>query len=329
MTIEVKGSHALERARFRWGEAAPLVVGVACFFLFPNYLVFGASVLTMALFTVSLDLIIGFAGVLTLGHGVFYGSGAYAAGLLALHGLHEPISNALLSAAVAAVIAVVVGPFLLRLRGLRLIMVTLALASIALEAANKADWLTGGHDGLQGLEIAPIFGRFEWGLDGSASYLYALGWLILCLVAARTIVASPFGLALQGIRENETRMRVLGSPVQMQLAIAYVISAFVAGLAGAIATETNAFVSLDVLSLDVSIYALAMLVLGGICRVYGAVLGTVVYMGVQYFTQELNASYWMFAIGLLLIVVVRFARGGLLGAASAAWLRLAGGATPA
>jgi branched-chain amino acid transport system permease protein len=329
VTIDFRGSHALERARFRWGEAAPLLVGVACFFLFPNYLVFGASVLTMALFTVSLDLIIGFAGVLTLGHGIFYGLGAYAAGLFALHGLNEPISDAVLSALLAAVVAAIVGPFVLRLRGLRLIMVTLALASIALEVANKADALTGGHDGLQGLEIAPIFGRFEWALDGSASYLYALGWLILCLVAARTIVASPFGLALQGIRENETRMRVLGSPVQMQLAIAYVISAFVAGLAGAIATETNAFVSLDVLSLDVSIYALAMLVLGGICRVYGAVLGTVVYMGVQYFTQELNASYWMFAIGLLLIVVVRFARGGLLGAASAAWLRLAGGATPA
>jgi branched-chain amino acid transport system permease protein len=325
VTIEVKGSHALGRARFRWGEAAPLVVGVTCFFLFPNYLVFGASVLTMALFTVSLDLIIGFAGVLTLGHGLFYGLGAYAAGLFALHGLNEPISDAVLSALFAAGVAAIVGPFILRLRGLRLIMVTLALASIALEGANKADWLTGGHDGLQGLEIAPIFGQFEWALDGSTSYLYALAWLVVCLFTARTIVASPFGLALQGIRENEIRMRVMGSPVQMQLAIAYAVSAFAAGLAGAIATETNAFVSLDVLSLDVSIYALAMLVLGGICRVYGAVLGTVVYMGVQYFTQELSASYWMFAIGLLLIVVVRFARGGLLGAASAAWLRLAGG----
>ena len=329
MTIEVKGSLALERARFSWGELAPLLAGVACFFLFPNYLIFGASVLTMALFAVSLDLIIGFAGVLTLGHGVFYGSGAYAAGLLALHGLHEPISNALLGAVVAALAAAIVGPFLLRLRGLRLIMVTLALASIALEAANKAGWLTGGHDGLEGLEIAPIFGRFEWALDGSTSYLYALAWLVLCLLAARTIVASPFGLALQGIRENETRMRVMGSPVRMQLTVAYVVSAFIAGLAGAVSAETNAFVSLDVLSLDVSIYALAMLVLGGIGRLYGAVLGTVVYMGVQYFTQELNASYWMFAIGLLLIVVVRFARGGLLGVANAAWLRLAGGATQA
>lgn len=320
--IDVKGSHALERARFRWGEAAPLVIGLVCFFAFPTYLVFGASVLTMALFAVSLDLVIGFAGVLTLGHGVFFGCGAYAAGLMALHGLHEPVSDALFGSAVAALLAAAVGPFLLRLRGLRLIMVTLALASIALEAANKADWLTGGENGLQGLELSPLFGRFEWGLDGSTSYLYTLGWLVVSLFAARTIVASPFGLALQGFRENETRMRVIGAPVQTQLTVAYAASALMAGLAGALSAQTNAFVSLDVLSLNVSIYGLAMLVLGGIGRVYGAVLGTVVYMGVQYLTQEINASYWMFAIGLLLILVVRVARGGLLGAASSAWLRL-------
>jgi branched-chain amino acid transport system permease protein len=324
--IDTKGSRALEQARFRPGEAAPLLLGAICFFLFPNYLVFGASVLTMALFTVSLDLVIGFAGLLTLGHGVFFGLGAYATGLLDLRGLHEPISTALLGAGAAVLVALATGPFLLRLRGLRLIMVTLALASIALEAANKADWLTGGHDGLQGLVISPLFGRFEWGLDGSTGYLYAFGWLVVCLLAARTIVASPFGLALQGIRENETRMRVMGAPVQTQLTLAYAVSAFLAGLAGAISAQTNAFVSLDVLSLDISIYALAMLALGGIGRVYGAVVGTVVYMGVQYFTQELNASYWMFAIGLLLIFVVRFARGGLLGTAGAAWLRLIGGA---
>ena len=243
-------------------------------------------------------------------------------GLIALQGWNEPISNAVLSALFAAVVAAVVGAFLLRLRGLRLIMVTLALASIAIEIANKEAWLTGGHDGLQGLEFAPLFGRFEWTLDGSTSYLYALAWLVVCLLAVRTVVASPFGLALQGVRENETRMRVMGAPVQLQLTIAYAVSGAIAGLAGAIATETNAFVSLDVLSLDLSIYALAMLVLGGIGTVYGAVLGTTIYMCVQYFTQELNASYWMFAIGVLLIVVVRFARGGLLGAAKSAWVRV-------
>jgi branched-chain amino acid transport system permease protein len=324
--IDFKGSEALERARFRFAEVIPLAAGMACYFLFPNYLVFGASVMVMALFTLSLDLIIGFAGILTLGHGVFFGLGAYCAGLLGLRGLQEPVSNALISAGFACAVAFATGPFVLRLRGLRLIMVTLAHASIMLEAANKASWLTGGHDGLQNIEFSPIFGRIEWSIDGSTSYLYALAWLVICLLAGRTFVASPFGLALQGIRENEVRMRVMGASVQTQLTVAYGISAFVAGLAGALSTQTNAFVSLDALSLDISLYALAMLVLGGIGRVYGAVLGTAVYMCVQYFTQELNPSYWMFAIGALLILVVRFGRGGLLGLFGSAWFRITGGA---
>jgi len=311
--IDVRGSEALDRFRFRWAESLPVLAALAAYFLFPNYLVFAASVMVMALFALSLDLIIGFAGILTLGHGVFFGLGAYSAGLIALGGLREPITNALVGAAIAAVAAFLMGPFVLRLRGLRLIMVTLSIGSIALEAANKASWLTGGHDGLQNIEFARIFGHFEWSLDGSTAYLYVLAWITLALLAARTLVSSPFGLALQGIRENETRMRVMGSPVRLQLTLIYAISAFIAGLAGALSAQTNAFVSLDSLSLDLSIYAIAMLVLGGIGRLYGAVLGAVVYMSVQYFTQEMNPSYWMFAIGALLMLVVRFRRGGLLG----------------
>jgi branched-chain amino acid transport system permease protein len=317
------GSEALGRACFRISELIPPVAGLAVYFLFPNYLVFAASVLVMALFAVSLDLIIGFAGVLTLGHGVFFGLGAYAAGLASLHGLSEPVLNALAAAAFACGVAFLTSPLVLRLRGLRLIMVTLGLASIALEAANKASGLTGGHDGLQNLEFAPIFGRFEWSLDGSAAYLYAFGWLIAALAAARVIVASPFGLALQGIRENELRMSVMGASVQGLLTTAYGISAFLAGLAGALSAQINAFVSLDVLALNVSLYGLAMLTLGGIGRVYGAVLGAAVYMTVQYLAQELNPSAWMFAIGALLIIVVRFGRGGLIGIFGAAWARIA------
>lgn len=311
--IDVRGSEALDRYRLRWPEWLPLPCLVAVYFLFPSYLVFAASVMVMALFVISLDLIIGFAGVLTLGHGVFFGLGAYGSGLLALGGLREPVVNAICGAALSASVAGLIGPFILKLRGLRLIMVTLGIASIALEAANKASWLTGGHDGLQNIEFAPVLGRFEWSLDGTTAYVYVAVWLALSLVALRFVVASPFGLALQGTRENETRMLVMGAPVQTQLCLAFALSAFIAGLAGALSAQTNAFVSLDALSLDLSLYALAMLVLGGIGRLYGALLGAAIYMSVQYFTQELNPTYWMFAIGALLILVVRFGRGGLLG----------------
>ena len=311
--IDLTGSNALDRYRWRWPEGLPIAGIAAVYVLFPNYLVFAASVIVMAMFALSLDLIIGFAGILTLGHGVFFGLGAYASGLIALAGLREPVTNAVAGAAIAAAVAALIGPFILTLRGLRLIMVTLGIASIALEAANKASWLTGGHDGLQSLEYAPVLGRFEWTLDGTTAYIYVAVWLALVFVALRFVVVSPFGLALQGVRENELRMQVMGAPVQTQLTLAFALSAAVAGLAGALSAQTNAFVSLDVLSLDLSIYALAMLVLGGIGRLYGALLGTTLYMSVQYFTQELNPSYWMFAIGALLILVVRFGRGGLLG----------------
>jgi branched-chain amino acid transport system permease protein len=285
-------------------------------------LVFATSVLVMAIFAISLDIAIGFAGILTLGHGLFYGLGAYAAGLIALAGWREPISGVLFGACVAGVAAAITGPLILRFRGLPLVMITMALASIALEAANKMSWLTGGHDGLQNIEIAPILGRFSWSMDGAVSYLYVLVWLVVVVFAARTIVSSPFGMALQGIRENAERMRVIGAPVLSQLTLAYVMSAILAGVAGSLSAQTNAFVSLDVLTLDLSLYALAMLVLGGIGRLYGALLGAAIYMTVQYFTAQWDPYYWMLSIGFLLILVVRFWRGGLLGAFAAARNRL-------
>jgi branched-chain amino acid transport system permease protein len=326
--IDIAESATLTRYRFQWLEVLPLAAALAAYFLFPDYLVFGAAVLVMAIFAISLDLVIGFAGILTLGHGVFYGVGAYAAGLITFVGWREPITSALLGAAIAAAFAAATGPFVLRLKGLPLVMVTLSIGFIVLEAANKASWLTGGHNGLQNIEIAPILGRFEWSIYGDVSYLYVLAFLVVVVVAARIVVSSPFGVALQGIRENEARMRVIGAPVLAQLVLAYTISAFVAGLAGALSTQTNAFVSLDVLSLDLSIYALAMLVLGGIGRLYGALIGAVVYMGVQYFTQQWNPSYWMFSIGILLILVVRFGRGGLLGLSASGLKRLSSRAAP-
>ena len=324
--IAVSLSPALARHRLRFSEAAPALVIVAGYFLFPNYLVFGASIMVMALFALSLDLIIGFAGILTLGHGVFYGIGAYGSGLLDLHGVKEPVLNALAGFALAALGGLAVGPFVLRLRGLRLVMVTLGIAAILMEAANKANGVTGGHDGLQGLDYSPIFGRFEWSLDGSTSYVFVACWLMAALVILRMLTTSSFGMALVGIRENEGRMLALGAGVRSQLSLAFAISAGFAGLAGALSAQTNAFVSLDALGLDLSIYALAMLVLGGIGRLYGALLGATVYMCVQYFTQELNPSYWMFAIGFLLIFVVRFGRGGLLGMIDVLKARLAGAA---
>ena len=313
---DLASSKTLMRYAFSWWELTPLVVAVACYFMFPDYHVLGASVCVMAIFALSLDLVIGFAGIVTLGHSVFFGIGAYAAALASRNGWHEPISIVALSAAAATIVAALSGPFVLRLKGLPLIMVTMGIAAIGFEAGNKLSWLTGGTDGLPGLVFDPIFGRFRWGMNGSSAFVYVLIWAVVIVVVARTVVASSFGVALQGIRQNELRMRVMGAPVLRQLVIIYAFSASIAGIAGALYAETNSFVGLETLSVDMSVFALAMIVLGGIGRLYGALAGATVYMIVQYSASQWDPYYWMLVIGIMLVVVVRFGKGGLLGIAA-------------
>ena len=297
----------------RFPELWVALLAGLCFFLFPEYLSFATSVLVTAIFVLSLDLVLGFAGVVTLGHALFFGCGAYAAGLISIYGWNEPISVAVAAAAVGAIVALVTGPFVLRLRELPLLMVTLALGAIAFEAANKATWLTGGDDGLVGIEFKPVLGAFEWTLSSETAYFYALAWLCICLYLARRVVNSPFGLAVIGVRENLRRMALLGAPVQSHLLRIYMISGAMAALAGALFTETARFVGLSVLSVETSIAALVMLVVGGVGRLYGALIGTVAYMLVHHVAAQINPYHWMFVIGGLLVAVVMYARGGLLG----------------
>lgn len=303
----------LSRHHWRWGELLWLLAAVACYFLFREYLALGTSVLVMVLLVLSYDLLLGFSGVLSLGHAVFFGLGAFIAGWLSLAGWTEPISVVLVAGLAAALLAAVLGPFLLRLTGLPLLMVTLAFGVLVFEAAHKATTITGGDDGLSGIQFAPVLGTFEWGLGGATSYLYVLAWLVVVFVILKRIVSSPFGVLLQGIRENPARMRLIGNRVLPHLTLAYVISGAVAGMAGALFTQANAFVGLGVLALDTSVDVLVMLVLGGIGNLWGALIGAPVYMLLKHFSSQWNPHYWMLIIGVLLIAVVLFGRGGLLG----------------
>jgi branched-chain amino acid transport system permease protein len=311
-------SELLERHRVRPVEAVYWLLLVMIVFVFSHYLAIATTVVVMALFALSLDLVLGFAGIVTLGHAAYFGIGAYAASLLALGGLHEAIFGALLAGITAAIVALLLGPLLLLLEGLPLIMVTMAIGAILFEAANKASWLTGGDDGLRGFEFTPLLGFFDWTIFGYTAYFYSLAWLFVLFVVARRVVGSPFGVALQGIRENQVRMRLIGAPVVGHLVRAYVLSAFMAGIAGAIYAQTNQFVSLEVLSTDTSVDVVVMLVLGGIGRLYGGLVGAPVYVLVKHFAAQWNPYNWMFLIGALLIVAVRFGHGGLLGILSTA-----------
>jgi branched-chain amino acid transport system permease protein len=327
MTMDpLPSSSILRRHEWHLAEFAWLAVAVACFVVFPEYMALGTSVLVMVLLVLSYDLLLGFSGVLSFGHAVYFGAGAFVAGWLSLAGWTEPISAALLGGLAAAILSAMLGPFVLRLTGLPLLMVTLALGVLVYEAAHKATKITGGDDGLSGIQFAKVLGIFDWGLGGKTSYLYVLVWLVVIFVVLKRIVSSPFGVTLQGIRENPSRMRLIGNSVLPHLTVAYVISGAVAGTAGALFTEANAFVGLGVVALDTSVDVLVMLVLGGIGSLHGALVGAPVYMLLKHFSSQWNPFYWMLLIGALLIVVVMLGRGGVLGLASSAVRRLRNGA---
>jgi branched-chain amino acid transport system permease protein len=301
------------RHRYHLLEALPWLAAVALYFVFPDYLALGAQILATILFALSADLVLGYAGIVTLGHAAFFGTGAYVAGILAAHGWGEPITGLVAGAAAAALLGFLSGLVVLRTTGLALLMQTLVVATMVAEAANKASFITGGDDGLQGMEVWPIFGKFRFDLFGHTAYFYCLIVLFLCWLAARHIVHSPFGRSLTGIRENVRRMHAIGAPVTRRRLVIYTISAALAGISGALIAQTTQFVSLSFLSLERSGTVLIMLIIGGVGQLYGAFIGVPLYMVAQNRFSEIDPVYWYFWIGLLMVVVVVFARGGVLG----------------
>jgi len=301
------------RHRYHVLEALPWLAAVASYFVFPDYLALGAQILATILFALSADLVLGYAGIVTLGHAALFGTGAYVAGILAAHGWGEPITGLIAGAAAAALVGFVSGLVILRTTGLALLMQTLVVATVVAEAANKASFITGGDDGLQGMEVWPVFGWFRFDLFGHTAYFYCLTVLFLCWLAARHIVHSPFGRSLTGIRENVRRMHAIGAPVARRRLVIYTISAGLAGISGALIAQTTQFVSLSFLSLERSGAVLIMLIIGGVGQLYGAFVGVPLYMVAQNRFSEIDPVYWYFWIGLLMVVVVVFARGGVLG----------------
>ena len=317
------GRALIERHRLRLWEPLPWILAIACYFAFPNYLGFGAELLVAILFALSLDLALGYAGIITLGHAAFFGAGAYTVGMLAHHGIWtEPITGLLLGAVVAAIIGLASGLVLLRTTGLTLLMLTLCTIALLEEATNLGHDYTGGFDGLPSLPISPIFGRFEFNpLYSNTQYLYALAVLFVCFVFVRTLVYSPYGESLTGIRENIWRMHAVGSPVRARLVICYTISAAIAGIAGGLWAQVSAYVNLSALGLDRAAAVLIILILGGYGRLYGAFVGAVAYMMLSHFLARFYPTAWQLGLGLLLIVIALFARNGILGIVEAFWRR--------
>ncbi len=304
------------QVRWRWSEIVFWLATLLPFVLTPNYLVLASQIAITALFALSLDLILGYAGIVSLGHAAYFGVGAYTAGLLSQAGWGEPLTGLAAAALAAGLFGYLTSFVVARFRHLALIMITLGIGLVMQEAANSAGWITGGFDGLQGIHTWPLFGKIKFDLYGYTAYGYALAVLFLIFLVARRLIHSPFGLALRGIRENSARMPAIGAPMHTHIRTVYTIAAVMAGIAGAVLTQTTETVSLEVLGFQRSADVLVMLIVGGTGRLYGGLIGAAVYMVARDQFSGLNPQYWYFWIGLLLIAVVMLLPNGLLGGLS-------------
>jgi len=311
------------QAQSRWHpfEIAFWLTTLLPFVLFPDYLSLASQIAITALFALSLDLILGYAGVVSLGHAAFFGIGAYTAGLFSIHVWGEPLTGLLAGGLLAGIAGFASSFIVARFRHLTLIMITLGIGLIAEEIANRAHWLTGGSDSLQGINIGKLFGVFKFDLYGYTAYTYSLIVLFLVFLGVRRLVHSPFGLALRGIRENWVRMPAIGASSRAHIRMAYTIAATIAGIAGAMLTQTTQTAALGSISFGRSADVLVMLVLGGAGRLYGGLVGAAIYMVARDQISTTVPQYWFFWIGVMLIGVVMFLPNGILGGLSELYAR--------
>jgi branched-chain amino acid transport system permease protein len=295
-------------AHWRPLEAAFWLVPVAAFFLFPARYLLLNEIAILALFALSLDLVLGYAGIVSLGHAAFFGFGAYVAALFAKHIYADPLAGLAVAIFASGALGLATSMLVLRGSDLTRLMVTLGIALILFELANKLDWLTGGADGLQGVLLGPLLGRFEFDLGGRTAYLYSLAVLFLLFLLARRVVHSPFGLSLQAVRDNPLRAAAIGIPVGRRLTAVYTLSGAMAGAAGALLAQSTGFASLDVLAFHRSADVLLVLVIGGPGYLYGGLIGGALYALLHDRLAVLTPQYWQFWIGLILVLIVLIGR---------------------
>jgi branched-chain amino acid transport system permease protein len=320
---------ALSPARFLLGKSRWTAVEVvfwalalAAYFAFPRRHLLLNEIAILGLFALSLDLILGYAGIVSLGHAAFFGTGAYAAGLFAKHVFGEPVTGLVFSVGVSAILGFFASFLVLRGTDLTRLMVTLAVALVLYELANRLDWITGGSDGMLGVTLQPILGLFPFTFRGSTAYLYSLTVLFLAFLLARRVVHSPFGLSLRAVKDNRLRASSIGIAPARRIVAVYTLAAAFAGAAGALATQTTQFVSLETLDFTHSADALLVLVIGGAGYLYGGLLGAIVFKLLKDTLSAASPAYWLFWMGLFLVVLVLVGRDRLTGGGRALFAAL-------
>ncbi|HTJ06551.1 MAG TPA: branched-chain amino acid ABC transporter permease [Caldimonas sp.] len=306
---------ALARAaHWRWWELALFAALPLSWLLLPSQSLLLNEIAIVALFAVSLDLVLGYAGIVSLGHAAFFGFGAYSAALFAKDVMPDPLVGLAVAVAASALLGLATSVLILRGSDLTRLMVTLGVASILYELANKLDWLTGGADGLQGVVMGPLtipgtsLAGFAFDLSGRTAYAYSLVVLALVLVLARRLVHSPFGVSLQALRDNRLRAASIGISTSLRLVVVYTIAAAIAGAAGGLLAQTTGFASLDVFDFHRSAEVLLVLVIGGTGYLYGGIFGAIVFKLLHDLIAAWTPQYWNFWLGLFLVVLVLVGR---------------------
>ena len=288
------------------------LLALASPFLLGSHALLINEIAIVALFAISLDLVLGYSGIVSLGHAAFFGMGAYTAALFAKLVMPDPLVGLALAIGVSAILGGFCSLTVLRGSDLTRLMVTLGVALLLLELANKLDWLTGGADGLQGVVMGPLLGKFEFDLTGRTSACYSLAVALVLFVLARRLTRSSFGATLMAIRDNRLRAMAIGVPASAHLSVIYAVSAGVAGAAGALLAQTTGFASLDVFAFDRSADVMLILVIGGTGWLYGGIAGAIVFKLMQDVISSITPQYWTFWIGLFLVVLMLVGRETLL-----------------
>ncbi|MDB5944566.1 MAG: amino acid/amide transporter rane protein 2, family [Ramlibacter sp.] len=305
----IDAARSLKQAS-RWKPWEPVLwlLAFAAPVLLPTHAALINEIAIVGLFAVSLDLVLGYSGIVSLGHAAFFGLGAYTAALFAKHVMPDPLVGLAVAIVASLVLGLVASLTIQRGSDLTRLMVTLGVALILLELANKLDWLTGGADGLQGVVMGPVLGTFEFDLSGRTAAYYSLAVLLLFFIFARRFVHSPFGATLKAIRDNRLRAMAIGIPVTSRLTVVYTIAAGLAGAAGALLAQTTGFASLDVFEFHRSADVMLILVVGGTGWLYGGVAGAIVFKLMQDALSSITPQYWTFWLGLFLVVLVLVGR---------------------
>ena len=297
-----------QASRWRLLEVTFWLLPVAAYFIFPRHYLLLNEIVIFAIFAMALDLILGYAGIISLGHAAYFGFGAYAAALFAKHIHPDPLVGLAVTAACSAVFGLLTSALILRGSDLTRLMVTLGIALITYEIAAKMAWLTGGTDGLQGVVVGPLLGRFDFDMSGRTAYLYSLAVFFVLFVIARRVVHSPFGLSLKAIRDNRLRAAAIGIPVNRRLAAVNTLAATMAGMAGALLSQSTSFASLDVIAFHRSAEALLVLVIGGTGYLYGGPIGAAIFTLLHDRLAALTPQYWQFWVGAILALIVLVGR---------------------